>query len=100
MTTLSELQDKLKTAQADVSDLQAKIETFEGPTVWPQVWDKYFLIEGGGDVCSRNWDSHNYDRLCLEMGNAFRTREEAEREVKRRKVTAKLRAIAAKQRLS
>lgn len=89
MTTLSEL-------QADLAALQAKIEAFEKVKEWPSIGNNYFCIMSNGEIDTSEWCDHIVDRGRLEMGNVFLTREEAELEVKRRKVTVKLKAIAAK----
>lgn len=61
------------------------------------VWDlkiadgeKYYRLDGEGDVDIEDFNT-KYDEQARDIGNAFLTREEAEFEVKRRKIDAVIR---------
>lgn len=52
----------------------------------PKKGERYYLIdEFGSQRCSGSWTDNDLDRASLEVGNVFRTREEAENAVKRLK---------------
>lgn len=38
----------------------------------------FYLINSTGEVIERIWVNSQFDKLCLEFGNCFRTKEEAE----------------------
>lgn len=44
----------------------------------PEYKDCYYHINAIGDVIRSIWDNSQMDKLCLEFGNCFRTKEEAE----------------------
>lgn len=56
--------------------------------------DLYLFISGNGGISERNWGDNKTDRERLELGNVFRTREQAEGELRYRKIMAKLRKLA------
>ena len=62
-------------------------EGYEKP--WPQDGDKYFCINSTGYVTSTDYDNHPIDNDRRELGNFFRTREEAEAALERVKKALK-----------
>ena len=53
--------------------------------------DKYFVIEGSGRVTTRYWTKESYYSDTFLHGNAFHSKQEAERECKRRILLTKFR---------
>ncbi len=60
---------------------------------FPSENDKYFHTWGDGDIDYTNWHNDRPDRKRLSVGNAFKTRAEAERRVEALKVHAELRRM-------
>ena len=44
----------------------------------PEYESYYYIINTAGEVIERIWVNTQFDKLCLEFGNCFRTKEEAE----------------------
>ena len=44
----------------------------------PEYKGCFYLINTTGEVIERIWVNSRFDKLCLEFGNCFRTKEEAE----------------------
>jgi len=60
---------------------------------WPESNDTFFCFEHDGRVSSYTWYGHECDIGILSIGNAFKTRAEAERRVEALKVQAELRRM-------
>jgi hypothetical protein len=56
--------------------------------------DTYWIVGREGSIASQTWSDDTVDNQRLEVGNVFRTKEEAEKEVARRKVMKKLKDLA------
>lgn len=91
---LVEMADQLtaqaRELQAEITrrrDVQKKADA--GPFI-PNRGDVYFCITGSGDIGRTRFDSraNRYDRGAFDIGNVYRTKAEAEREVARRKAVA------------
>lgn len=76
-----ELKVELKT-EDDVD--RYEIEKQYGGEV-PKVGDAFWFIKCDGSIIESSWDGWEYDKTRFESGSAFWTREEAEKELKRRK---------------
>ena len=50
----------------------------ELPRWKPEYDDNWYFINPTGEVIERIWVNSQFDNLCLEFGNCFRTKEEAE----------------------
>lgn len=63
--------------------------------IWkPKFGDMYYVITIYGGVSSMKWADDNYDRSVYEVGNCFKTREEALFEAERRRVIKELKDFA------
>lgn len=80
------LQDEIKALKERIAELeeQAKDELF------PQEGDDYCYTTMLGRVCHGRWDNLNSETSMLELGNIYRTEEEAEFAVEKLKVEAEL----------
>lgn len=61
---------------------------------WPKCGDLYFFIDAFGVVMHRIYEDETGERSMAEIGNIFRFEHEAEFELERRKVMAKIRKYA------
>ncbi len=77
-------------------DLDVNINKTEQPEEeqWPQARDICYAIKTAGDVSDFIWSGCPFDRHVAEIGNCFRTKEEAEFEAERRKVLAEMKKFA------
>lgn len=84
------VQDELKALKERIVELeeQAKDELF------PQEGDDYCYTTMLGRVCHGSWDNLNSETSMLELGNIYRTEEEAEFDVEKKKVEAELRKFS------
>ncbi len=84
--------NKLAQLEAKYAELGAEIEKLKAEkTEWPKVKDSYFAIDASGiGVHLLKWCGDANDRGFLNIGNCFRTREEAEAERDARLVVAEL----------
>ncbi|MDY4561377.1 hypothetical protein [Peptostreptococcus porci] len=74
--TIKELEEKIK------SSLESKKE-------WvPEIGKLYYKINAYGEVVKSTFTNFSIGRNCLDIGNAFRTKEEAQFELERRKIEA------------
>lgn len=77
--TIKELEEKIK------SSLESKKE-------WvPEIGKLYYKINAYGEVVKSTFTNFSVHRNCLDIGNVFRTKEEAQFELERRKVEAVMR---------
>ena len=100
MTNIKELQaqvEALNEYQAkggeQIRQLEIELENAKGKQ-WPQDRDKYYHISSDGIIRPFFWDGDEYDIRAMDMGNCYKTREEAEFEVERRKVMTELKKFA------
>lgn len=64
------------------------------PVYRPKVGDKYFTTYSDGNAYCVDWTGQEYDLARLSHGNVFKTKEDAEKEMKRRKVYQRLKKLA------
>lgn len=57
---------------------------------FPKEEDYFWYIIADGEVCGSIWDGSTLNKKMFEFGNVFKTEEEAEFEVERRKILRKL----------
>lgn len=57
---------------------------------WPSIDDEYFVIAVQGGVRSNKWNDDRFDNNCFDIGNVFRTMQEAENKVERVKATTRV----------
>lgn len=66
----------------------------KGKVCKPENNEKYFFISGCGVINSCRWINDSTDNGCYEIGNCFKTKEEAEFALERGKIETKLRRFA------
>lgn len=72
----------------EVIDKESIEDTF------PKLGDVYYAIDSDLDIEEFDWFNDEYDHKYLSIGNYFKTREEAEFELERLKVLAKMKKYA------
>lgn len=82
-----ELQKLKEEFEQRIRELEDKYKPEEE---WPESGDDYWYIFGSGKVSRSFWVDATLDKRMLEIGNVFKTKEEAEFEVERRKVLCEL----------
>lgn len=82
--TIAEFNEKLKEVQRENNERSVEVEK------WPQINDEYYSINDFGSINCWNYKEDYADFDAFEIGNAFKTKEEAEFEIERRKVFKKL----------
>lgn len=85
------LQDELKALKQRIAELenQAKEEQ-----EFPQDDDNYWYIDETGEVLIESWDGLSSEIDMLEIGNIYKTEDEAEFEVEKLKVLVELRKFS------
>lgn len=87
------LQQELAALRARIDELEAQAKT-EAIDSWPKLGDAYFYVDCAGEIGRNDRVDDWVDAGRFAIGNAYRTKEEAEREVERRKVLTQLRKLA------
>lgn len=82
--TITEFNEKLKEMQRENNECSVEVEE------WPQINDEYYAINDFGIINRWNYREEVADFYAFEIGNAFKTWEEAEFELERRKVITEL----------
>lgn len=90
MSTITELEDKVKELMDEIETLkrEKKNEEFEYPFEYDE---KYLVIYHNSDIGVYNWTNHKMDKEAYSQGNAFKTKEDAEREVNKRALLTRFR---------
>lgn len=90
MSTIAELEEKVKELMNEIETLkrEKKTEEFEYPFAENEY---YFAISLDGDVTSSIWTNHKFDTTRYSQGNAFKTKQEAERERDKRALLTRFR---------
>lgn len=84
MTNKKEIEDKIEEIEKQLDELKKDVNSLEFDEVkkgvrWePQFGDKYFYLSGRGFVQSSAWTNHEYDFQRFNLGNCFKTKQEAE----------------------
>lgn len=84
-------------SQEERSTLLSLIEKANKPKnkVWkPEENEKYYYLYSYGKIDEDTWDNTNTDRIRYEIGNCFKTKEEAEFALERQKVIMELKRFA------
>lgn len=90
----------LEFLKQEVEIFNKKIEEFkkletEVYDVWkPKITEFYYFINGSGSIEYAKWSDLGIEKGRLNFGNVFKTREEAEYEVERRKVIHELKRFS------
>jgi hypothetical protein len=84
---MSNINDKIEALRKEFNE---KLDALKGEPV-EEGWnygDNYWYINVNGDLNNSMWVDHELDSKRLSLGNAFHTKEEAEKEALRRKMRA------------
>lgn len=82
------LLNRIEELEKELAELKCKVK--EGPK-FPEYGDTYWCIDAEGIVYVNDFEGIQADRNILEIGNVFKTAEEAELAVEKLKVEAELR---------
>ena len=97
MTTIQELEQNISSIKEELSKLEEKLKTFKlrvGRQM-PEKGDIYYFLGGTRtSVFEDKWANDSYDQQRFNSYNYFKTEEEAQREIDRRLIKAKLNEIA------
>ena len=85
------LQDELKALKERIAELE---EQAKEEQKFPQKDDEYWYIDDEGDVFGTFYDNHYIDRYHQEIGNVFKTKEQADFAVEKLKVESELRKFS------
>lgn len=92
----SEYEQKMTGLQNQIEELK-KVEIEEDDKGWkPNYGDDYYFISGHGCIEIDNWQDWDVDTRRYDMGNCFKTQEEAEFMVEKLKVIAELKRFTSK----
>lgn len=61
-----------------IEELKKFIEQEEDGAWKPEIDDEYWYVSSSGNISQEIWDDVEFDNRCLEMGNVFKTEEEAQ----------------------
>ncbi len=90
----SEYEAKMKALQDEIEALK-KVEIEEDSRRWePNYDDEYYYVEGRGYVETDTWQDWNVDIGRYNIGNCFKTHEEAEFMIEKLRVLAELKEFA------
>lgn len=95
-------QTNVKQMEATVAELLAKAEELkqliekekQKEDVWPNIDDVYYYIDSCGVIGDCCWDGDKFDTALMEIDNVFRTEEDAEKVLTKRKIQTKLEHLA------
>ena len=88
----SKVEKFLKLLNIDADIIEAK--NVKEQNEWPQPGDRYYTIQSIGGISDNMWTNCPVDNQLAEIGNCFRTKEDAEFEVERLKVLAEMKKFA------
>lgn len=90
MSTITELEEKVKELLNEIETLkqEKKNEEFEYPFEYDE---KYSVVYHNGDISVYDWTDYNIDKKIYSQGNAFKTKQEAERERDKRALLTRFR---------
>lgn len=97
MTTIQELEQNISSIKEELSKLEEKLKTLKSRVgrQMPENGDIYYFIGGvRASVFENKWTNDSYDQQRFNSYNYFKTEEEAQREIDRRLIKAKLNEIA------
>ena len=97
MTTIQELEQNISSIKEELSKLEEKLKTFKSRVgrQMPENGDIYYFIGGvRASVFENKWTNDSYDQQRFNSYNCFKTVEEAQKEIDRRLIKAKLNEIA------
>lgn len=94
MTTIQELEQSISSIKEELSKLEEKLRTLKsgvGRQI-PKSGDTYYFINY--KIYKDRWANDSFDQQRFNSYNCFKTEEEAQREIDRRLIKAKLNEIA------
>ena len=96
MTTIQELEQNISSIKEELSKLEKKLKTLKSGVgrQMPEKGDIYYFIGNDGSIFEDKWANDSYDQPRFNSYNYFKTEEEAQREIDRRLIKAKLNEIA------
>ena len=96
MTTIQELEQNISSIKEELSKLEEKLKTFKSRVgrQMPENGDIYYFIGNDGSIFEDKWANDSYDQPRFNSYNYFKTEEEAQKEIDRRLIKAKLNEIA------
>lgn len=93
MNKIEELEKQAKEILEEIEKLK-KEEKVESKVWKPEVNEEYYTIEADGEVLENTWLDEEDDEKLYNMGNYFKTREEAEKVVEKAKIYTQLKRLA------
>ena len=81
-------------AEKIAENIKVALEEHKQKQVWPQKGDKYWYIRYDNTIGHTVWDNMTEEFQMLEIGNTFRTQEEAEFKTEQLKVLHELEQLA------
>ena len=84
-------ENKIKELETKLEELKELLKEEENNKNWPEIGDRYWYISAASGVSNNIFDDDDLDKLNKEIGNFFRTEEEAVSEMETRKVFQELR---------
>ena len=92
---MEELLKELEEAKAKIAEIEKKIEEKKRRRWRPKVTERFYYITIAGKVIESNtWDDGEFEESMYNLGNCFRTREEAKFIAEKLKVITKLKEFA------
>ena len=85
------VQDEIKALKQRIAELEQQAKQEQE---FPQYGDTYWCINAYGGVSKETWDGYDIEKDMLEIGNGFRTEQEAEFAFEKLKVEAELRKFS------
>lgn len=100
MNKKEEILEKINEANEQITELQKTIDNLEEQlnkdSKWPKEDDLYYYISGCGSINRAFFEKTEYHIAKIEIGNCFKTKEEAEFALERLKVRAELKEFGFK----
>lgn len=87
------VQEELKELKQRIYELE---QLSKQEREFPQLGNTYYCIDQNGRIARTKWDEATFDLEVRELGNVFRTKEDAEFAVEKLKVEAELRKFSTK----
>ena len=85
------LQEELKSLKERISELEEQVKEEQE---FPEYGDNYWFLLSGGTIDDNFYENSHVDNKRLEIGNVFKTKEQAEFAVEKLKVEAELRKFS------
>ena len=85
----------LKIKNEMIDEFDKRVEALkEEEQEFPQDGDEYWSISETGEIIGDKWDSLDFEKYMLEIGNVFKTKQQAEFAIEKLKVEAELRKFS------